>query len=417
MKQYLNQNFNNHVAMSAYSDSRTGIYPSGLIPKYTQQNLNEYHGYEYDTNLAGRIPTQPSQNPGGRGHTDADKLRWGNAAQTSNVRIYNPSILHNGRVYYNYYNGVNELITKTPSGRPINVYAKDSNPQPTVRWEKKPLTKDSWYEIDYCKIDGKASERALNEFKRQNNQPMINEIQTSGRDIGKVQPRDITAENINQIKQSKIQPKPIQQVESFGQSAKSATSSETFKKEHLSVLDKTYKQLLRSSSYAVLNFLLNHEAYKPWMKHWIILRDNMEKTNLNIDKLSSNDDEIAYTIDKGEIIKFRWKDNGGYINRNVFLYVLLHELTHESFPVEFQGHGEPFPQMLCLMCMAAVELGILDISKIPTETVISNDRPITSRSIIKQEVLYGVEMLKKANENNPEIVEYYNGWREYIKKI
>ena len=194
-------------------------------------------------------------------------------------------------------------------------------------------------------------------------------------------------------------------------------SSETFgfsKQEDMG--DELYKQILRTSAKAVCDFLLNFKPYKPWMKHWKILEDNLKKTNLNISKLPINDKEIAYTLDKGEVIKFRWQDKQRYIPKDVYMYVLLHELTHESFPPTFQGHGDPFPQMLCLLCVAATEIGILDIQNIPKNIFMSNGRPITSRESIKTEILFGIDMLIEANKNDKEIVEYYNAKREYVNK-
>ena len=101
----------------------------------------------------------------------------------------------------------------------------------------------------------------------------------------------------------------------------------------------------------------------------IQLKTSKIVTNLNISKLPTTDKEIAYTLDKGEVIKFRWEDSSRYIPIDVYMYVLLHELTHESFPPSFQGHGDPFPQMLCLLCVAATELKILDIPSFSLESV------------------------------------------------
>ena len=180
--------------------------------------------------------------------------------------------------------------------------------------------------------------------------------------------------------------------------------------------DELYKQILRTSAKTVCDFLLNFKPYKPWMKHWKILEANLKKTNLNISKLPNTDKEIAYTLDKGEVIKFRWEDNNRYIPKDVYMYVLLHELTHESFPPSFQGHGDPFPQMLCLLCVAATEIGILDIQNIPKNIFMSNGRPITSRESIKTEIMFGIDMLIEANKNDEKIVEYYNAKKQFVNK-
>jgi len=180
--------------------------------------------------------------------------------------------------------------------------------------------------------------------------------------------------------------------------------------------DELYKQILRTSAKAVSDWLLNFKPYKPWINNWEILKSNLEKTNLNISKLPSNDKEIAYTLDKGEIIKFRWQDNKRYISKDIFMYVLLHELTHESFPKSFQGHSDPFPQLLCLLCVAATEIGILNIENIPRNIYMSNGRPITSRESIKSEILFGINMLIEANKNDPKIIEYYQAKQQYVNK-
>ena len=180
--------------------------------------------------------------------------------------------------------------------------------------------------------------------------------------------------------------------------------------------DELYKQILKTSAKAICDWLLSFKPYRPWMEHWKILESNLKKTDLNISKLSTDDKEIAYTLDKGEIIKFRWQDKKRYIPKDVFMYVLLHELTHESFPKEFQGHDEPFPQMLCLLCVAATEIGLMNIENIPKNMYMSNDRPITSRESIKGEVMFGIDMLIEANKGDVRVVEYYEAKRKYAMK-
>ena len=196
----------------------------------------------------------------------------------------------------------------------------------------------------------------------------------------------------------------------------SFTQNETFQNIQDDMSDELYKQILRTSAKAISDWLLNFKPYKPWINNWEILKNNLEKTNLNVSKLPINDKEIAYTLDKGEIIKFRWQDNKRYISKDIFMYVLLHELTHESFPKSFQGHGDPFPQILCLLCVAATEIGILNIENIPRNIYMSNGRPITSRESIKSEILFGINMLMEANKNDPKIIEYYQAKQKFINK-
>lgn len=195
---------------------------------------------------------------------------------------------------------------------------------------------------------------------------------------------------------------------SFGKSSKIDSSKD--------MGDVLYGQLFKTYSKSILDWLLSFKPYEKWMDNWKILEKNLEKTDLNITNLPIDDEEIAYTLNKGEVIKFRWRDNKSFISKNVFIYVLLHELTHEVFPPSFQGHGDPFPQMLCLLCVAATELDLIQIDKLPDNIYMSNGRPITSRSSIIDEIIFGIDMLIDANKNNPQIVEYYNFKKVIINK-
>ena len=215
---------------------------------------------------------------------------------------------------------------------------------------------------------------------------------------------------------SPIESKAINTKESFGNETSKKQSNENFSFNKEDMADELYKQILRTNAKSICDFLLSFRPYKPWMKHWKILDANLKKTNLNVSKLPINDKEIAFTLDKGEIIKFRWEDEKRFVPKDVFMYVLLHELTHEAFPPTFQGHGDPFPQMLCLLCVAATELDILNIQNIPKNIFMSNGRPITSRESIKSEIMFGIDMLIEANKNDEQIVEYYNVKKQYVNK-
>lgn len=190
------------------------------------------------------------------------------------------------------------------------------------------------------------------------------------------------------------------------------TQKETFNKTSLNDSDELYQELLRSYAVSLNHYLNNSSKYKKWKTNWKILDDNLTKTNLSVKRLDSKDKDVAYTQNKGDIIKFRWRDTDTYIPRSVFAYVLMHELTHQVFPMSFQGHGDPFPDMLCIMCVAGYELRIFDLKNIPKKTVYSNGQEITSRGSLTSELLRGIELLREAN---PDSSEYYNQLESVIK--
>ena len=178
-----------------------------------------------------------------------------------------------------------------------------------------------------------------------------------------------------------------------------------------STVDLLYKELIRAYSTAISFYLNNNPLYSAWSKHWKILQSNLEKTQLKVEQLPINDADVAYTQNKGELLCFRWRDNDHYILKDVFVYVLCHELTHQCFPSSFIGHQEPFPTLLCIITVAAFELQLFDITKIPMETVYSNGQELLSRKSIKQELLIGIDELRKAN---PTEEQYYHKLVSYI---
>lgn len=187
---------------------------------------------------------------------------------------------------------------------------------------------------------------------------------------------------------------------------------ETFNQSSLPDTDTLYQSMLRSYSVAICDYLNRNPKYKYWYKNWQILERNLKKNDIKMDRLSDDDKDIAYTENKGELLKFRWRDKLHYLPRSVFCYVLLHELTHQVFPPTFIGHRSPFPEMLCLLCVAGYELRLFDLKNIPIQMVKSNNQPITSRSSIAEEILYGIEMLR---EKNPESSSYYDQLEKCVK--
>lgn len=196
------------------------------------------------------------------------------------------------------------------------------------------------------------------------------------------------------------------------QQSETFINAEHFENKSLNDSDELYQELLRSYAIALCYYLNHSKKYSKWSYNWKILDDNLKKTNLLVKRLNSDDKDVAYTQNKGEIIKFRWRDMESYIPRSVFAYVLMHELTHQVFPMTFQGHGDPFPDMLSIICVAGYELRIFDLKNIPKKTVYSNGQEITSRDSLTHELLQGIKFLRKANPNSKA---YYDQLEEVIK--
>lgn len=340
---------------------------------------------------------------------------WGAATKSDDVFKFNPSILQSGMIGYMSGKGT---TFQSDSGRTVHV-------QPETLASRRMIGTDvhldpNYYAADYTDTDTNHSKQITSTYFNNHNTLPTQEYTTPGQkmirlDSGRVVEFDVpqSETNIATLPRPNIST-TMQRISSTPITPTSTESFEAFGQVDMS--DELYKQILRTSAKSICDWLLSFRPYRPWMKHWNILRDNLEKTQLNITKLSTNDSEIAYTVNKGEIIKFRWQDKKRYVPKDVFMYVLLHELTHESFPPSFQGHQEPFPSMLCLLCVAGTELDILHIENIPSDIYTSNNRPITSRESIKAEVLYGIDMLIEANRDDKSVVEYYECRRKFINK-
>lgn len=190
-------------------------------------------------------------------------------------------------------------------------------------------------------------------------------------------------------------------------SSNSSTENFVVKSSDNTLFDNLYKEMIRSYTKAVSFYVLNNHMYNHWINNWKILKENIDKKDLRVERLSSNDKDVAYTQNKGELLCFRWKDKQGYVMKDVFVYVVLHELAHQCFPKTFIGHDNPFPEMLAILCVAGFELQLFDLTKIPKEMVNSNGQPITSRTSLRDEILYGIELLKKYN-SDVKSQDYYN---------
>lgn len=346
-------------------------------------------------------------------------MSWAKALQSNNVTIFNPSISQDGRLYYYPNSEYNETLGETLSGRPVKL--NDS--------EYKGKTHDvyisqSFNQRDYTDRDNNYEiQAALRYYNRNNVFPIvedINSVESIKVDkVNKHNSNDATNKpnlsnsvnlntkpnssnlsnlgNLNQLNRTNS----VTQDDLIEGFIKIPTDNTQYE-----IVDELYKELLRSYTYSILNFVLNFESYRPWLKHWKWLEKNIYKNDLKIYKLSEEHQQVAYNYNKCQHMNFRWKDNKGYISKNVFTYVLLHELAHASFPPEFKQHKHPFNDILCLLTVAAVELDLINLTKLPTTEYVSNNTPILSKSSFLAEVRHGIELLIESNDDKS-IVEYY----------
>lgn len=360
--------------------------------------------------------------------------------------------------YYENLKGVNSSVFKhddiagktvyTESGRPIVIRNNPTTKIPQVKYDYDIPVKRDWIQTEYCDVDEKHVRKTVGEhLKNHFNLPLDSDVKPSYRATNPTQlpvitdktidysynkdydlkSRDMTNENImdlikNRNSQYSNTKKNVinsttQNPETFktsdGNSSKTSINQrEYFSEPTLPDTDDLYKQMIRSYAKAVSFYLNNNDKYKHWKQNWEILEKNLIKSDLTIDRLQDHDDEIAYTENKGDIIKFRWRDKENYISKNVFMYVVLHELTHQVFPMTFRGHKDPFPDMLCIMCVAGLELDLFDLSSIPINTVYTNNQPICSRNSVCNELMRGIEILRDKNKGSDV---YYDHLTEYIK--
>jgi hypothetical protein len=265
--------------------------------------------------------------------------------------------------------------------RDARVYYSKVNPEtPTYKCVPTVPVMPSWYSgHDYISIMPNNFDKAMNHFNRVNNifTPKVEGFQPQSKQIFT----------------------PVK--ESF-----SLNSNHDSRED----LDEMYKSLLNSYIHAIYNYVSCNKLYSSFSKNWSNLKRNINKGIAG--KLSENDKDIAYTENKGETIKFQFRNSQGYIPKQVYTYVCLHEITHLCFEDSFIGHDSPFPEMLCVLCVAGYELQLFDLKKISRSIYYSDGRPIASRGSIIDEILRGIKILKQRNHSSSE---FYQVLAEKVK--
>lgn len=186
--------------------------------------------------------------------------------------------------------------------------------------------------------------------------------------------------------------------------------------------DELYRHSLKASAVQLCYYLLENPAYSHWIENWKILDKNLKKSNVTIDRLDQSADNVAYTKNKGEVIKMRWRDTGSapgsedhrYVSRSVLMYVFIHELCHQVFPPSIIGHPPEFWKMLKIMCAAGFELKMFDLQNIPEAMVYSNGQEITNRRSLQEEIIDGFNELIR---HNPKSEKHYIELIKFVKSF
>lgn len=177
--------------------------------------------------------------------------------------------------------------------------------------------------------------------------------------------------------------------------------------------DQIYIQSLESRIIAVLRYVKKNKAYAAWLANWNALESSMSRANYSFSRLSADDKDIAYTVDKGKETKFRIRGNNNrYVPINVYQYVLLHEAAHCA-NFDNWGHGPEFQDLLSLLSLASFELGFIRIGAINHSMYTTNGQAILSRGDIKHEILHGIELVKS---KNPDRVKFYDELAAYVSR-
>ena len=174
--------------------------------------------------------------------------------------------------------------------------------------------------------------------------------------------------------------------------------------------DYTYLQILQERAMCVCRFLLNNKYYHKYINNWKLLASNLDKNKLTFQRLQDSDEDVAYVINKGEEVNFRFRDKIRYIPINVYQYVLYHEMAHMSTH-ELQ-HTDNFYMLMSIIVLAGFELGFIDLKRIPNDVYMSNNQEILDRLTIKEEIKAGTH-----NIETPESKEHFEGLRNYIERI
>jgi len=185
---------------------------------------------------------------------------------------------------------------------------------------------------------------------------------------------------------------------------------ETFSSPIQSETDYTYMEALRARAISILEFVSNNKQYAHYSQNWKLLRTNLNKNNLLFERLEDSDKDVAYVISKGETIRFRIRDVNSYIEMNVYMTVLVHEMAHMSTN-ELQ-HTPFFYELMNILSLAAFETGLITVGKYPEQILTSDGSRIVNKNIMIEQIIDGANILKTYNSSSGT---YYDTMIRYIR--
>lgn len=175
-------------------------------------------------------------------------------------------------------------------------------------------------------------------------------------------------------------------------------------------MNDTYINILESRALAVCHFLNHSKAYAPWKSNWQLLEKNLRKCKVSFQMLKDSDQDVAYVINKGESVNFKFRDIDGYVPFSVYQYVLFHEMAHMS--TKLLQHPPPFWELLSLICAAAYELKLFNVNAIDNIKSNLGTVNLTTTKDIRESIIEGFVMI--VNENSA-YTEYYTKLRQLLE--
>lgn len=209
----------------------------------------------------------------------------------------------------------------------------------------------------------------------------------------------------------RVKQKHREKFERTNKQRKPQAVKEKFEVNNRDELDEMYLHILESRAISITTYLIKHPSFRYWSKNWEFLKKNLDKTGINFAQLPDYDEDIAYSINKGSELKFRFRDKTTYTPLSIEAYVLAHEMAHMSTR-ELQ-HTEKFHELMTVIMVAAYMLKYIDLEKYPLLTYTSNGQEILSKGSIKTELLEGIQHIIK---HAPESAEFWQRVANYIRR-